>query len=190
MTCFGASDVPPDLLRDPRGQRGYDFEIQRRIAIRIRITIMTMTRTRTRKSLKALGLPPLRAGKGTRIPTLVPHPPSPPLRKGGKGIAGPLRPSVWRNKNSRLQTSRATRPTAAFHQPTPGPPFSRGGRWRCRTLSEGREQRRGRPPLLKGGRVVGARTCARQTAHGVCLLQEARDAAYFWGEERADGTRT
>src|SRR5208283_5384079 len=40
----------------------------------------------------------------SRFPRLPHHPPLPPLRKGGKGIARSRRHSIARNKNTRLET--------------------------------------------------------------------------------------
>ncbi len=53
-----------------------------------------------------------------RFPRLPHHPPCPPLRKGGKGIARWRRHSIARNKNTRLEIVPPAQSTPTFHRPT------------------------------------------------------------------------
>src|SRR5271157_3127205 len=56
-----------------------------------------------------------------RFPRLPHHPPCPPLRKGGKGIARSQPHSIARNKNTRLETVPPARATPTFHRPRVAP---------------------------------------------------------------------
>jgi hypothetical protein len=57
-----------------------------------------------------------------RFPRLSHHPPCPPLRKGGKGIARSRRHSIARNKNTRLEHRPSNSVNTNFSPAQPRPP--------------------------------------------------------------------
>src|SRR5271157_2641447 len=66
----------------------------------------------------------------SRFPRRPHHPPLPPLRKGGKGIARSRRHSIARNKNTRLEIVLPALSTPTFRRPSTSQPIPGTRNWR------------------------------------------------------------